>query len=118
MARRAVGALAVVFLAAAAVTVWYRGTYHIWPGQAAGSWVHWCGRDYENDQGPGSAETLRQAKAGTPLPLRVAADYPPLGPRQQLLTVSMAGQPAACPTRVFLKTGPDSYLPYGLLGGP
>jgi hypothetical protein len=50
--------------------------------------------------------------------VRVAGDYPPLGPRQQLLAVSMAGQPVACPTVVFLKTGPDSYLPYGLLGGP
>ena len=27
----------------------------------------------------------------------------------------MAGQPAACPTVVFLKTGQDSYLPYSLL---
>ena len=113
--RRAVVALAVVFVAAAAVSVWYRGTYHIWPGQAAGSWVHWCGRDYENDEGPGSAETLRQVKAASTLPLLVAGDYPPLGPGQQLLTVSMAG---LCPTRVFLKTGPDSYLPYGMLGGP
>lgn len=83
MARRAAAALAVVLLAAAGVTIWYRGTYHIWPGQAAGSRVHWCGRDYE-----------------------------------QLLAVSMAGQPAACPTVVFLKTGQDSYLPYSLLGGP
>ena len=57
-------------------------------------------------------------KASSPLPLRVADGYPPLGPRQQLLAVSMAGQPAACPTAVFLKTGPDSYLPYDLLGGP
>lgn len=118
MARRAVAALAVIFVAAAAASVWYRGTYHIWPGQAAGSRVHWCGRDYENDEGPASAETLRQIKADSTLPLRFAGGYPPLGPRQQLLTVSMAGQPAACPTRVFLKTGPDSYLPYGLLGGP
>ena len=118
MARKAVAALAVMLLAAAAVTVWYRGTYHIWPGQAAGSRVHWCGRDYENDQGPGSAETLQRVKAASSLPLRVVGDYPPLGPRQQLLTVSMAGQPAACPTAMFLKTGPDSYLPYGLLGGP
>ena len=61
---------------------------------------------------------MRQAKAGSPLPLCAAAGYPPFGPRQQLLAVSMAGQPAACPTVVFLKTGPDSYLPYGLLGGP
>jgi hypothetical protein len=82
VARRVVAALAVVLLAAAAVTVWYRGTYHIWPGQAAGSWVHWCGRDYENDEGPGSAETLRQVKAASTLPLLVAGDYPPLGPRQ------------------------------------
>jgi hypothetical protein len=114
----AVIALAVVLLAAALVTIWYRGAYHIWPGQAAGSRVHWCGRDYENDQGPASAETLRQAKAASTLPLRDAGDYPPLGPGQQLFAVSMAGQPAACPTVVFLKTGPDSYLPYGLLGGP
>lgn len=118
MARRAVAALAAAAVVAAAATVWYRGTYHVWPGQAAGSRVHWCGRDYENDQGPGSAETLRQAKAGSSLPLRVAAEYPPLGPRRQLLAVSMAGQPAACPTVVFLKTGADSYLPYGMLGGP
>ena len=47
-----------------------------------------------------------------------AQEHAPFGPRQQLLTVSMAGQPAACPTVVFLKTGPDSYLPYDLLGGP
>ena len=118
MARRAAAALAVVLLAAVLVTIWYRGTYHIWPGQAAGSRVHWCGRDYENDQGPASAETLRQAKAGSTLSLRDAGGYPPLGPRQQLLAVSMAGQPAACPTVVFLKTGQDSYLPYSLLGGP
>ena len=117
VARRAVAALAVVLLAAV-VAIWYRGTYHVWPGEAAGSRVHWCGRDYENDQRPASAETLRQVKAVSTLPLRVAGDYPPLGPRQQLLTVSMAGQPAVCPTGVFLKTGPDSYLPYSLLGGP
>jgi hypothetical protein len=61
---------------------------------------------------------LAADKADAALPLRFAGGYPPLGPRQQLLTVSMAGQPAACPTAVFLKTGPDSYLPYGLLGGP
>ena len=79
MARRAVAALAVVLLAAALVAIWYRGTYHVWPGQAAGSRVHWCGRDYENDQGPASAETLRQVKAVSTLPLRVAGDYPPLG---------------------------------------
>ncbi len=60
----------------------------------------------------------QDTKAGSSLPLRVAGDYPPLGPRRQLLTVSMTGQPAACPTVVFLKTGPDSYLPYDLLGGP
>jgi len=36
-----------------------------------------------------------------PRPLRFGG-YPPLGPRQQLLAVSMAGQPAACPTVVFL----------------
>ncbi|HEY3882666.1 MAG TPA: hypothetical protein VGM12_29120 [Trebonia sp.] len=118
MARRAAAALAVLLLAAVLVTIWYRGTYHIWPGQAAGSRVHWCGRDYENDRGPASAETLWQAKAGSTLSLRVAGGYPPLGPRQQLLAVSMAGQPAACPTVVFLKTGQDSYLPYSLLGGP
>ncbi len=118
MARKAVAALAAVLAVVGAAAVWYRGTYHVWPGQAAGSRVHWCGRDYENDQGPGSAETLRQAKAGSSLPLRVAAEYPPLGPRQQLLAVSMAGQLAVCPTVVFLKTGPDSYLPYGMLGGP
>ena len=116
-ARRAGAALAIVLVAAAAVAIWYRGTYHVWPGQAAGSQVHWCGRDYENDQGPGSAETLQQAKAGSSLPLRAAGSYPPIGP-QQLFAVSMAGQPAACPTVVFLKTGPDRYLPYGLLGGP
>lgn len=118
MARRAVAALAAVLVVAAVAAVWYRGTYYVWPGQTAGSRLHWCGRDYENDQGPAAAETLRQAEADSALPLRVAAGYPPLGPRQQLLAVPMTGQPAACPTVVFLKTGPDSYLPYGMLGGP
>jgi len=110
--------VAIIVIAAAVIVVWYRGTYHVWPGQGAGSRVHWCGRDYENDEGPGSAETLKQAKAGSSLPLRAAGDYPPLGPQRELLAVSMAGQAAACPTVIFLKTGPDSYLPYSLLGGP
>lgn len=119
MAQRIAGAaLAIALVAAIAATSWYRSIYHVWPGQAAGSRVHWCGRDYENDQGPRSAETLRQAQAGSSLPLRVAAGYPPLWSSQQLLAVSMAGQPATCPTVVFLKTGQDSYLPYNLLGGP
>jgi hypothetical protein len=60
----------------------------------------------------------RRAVAALAVVLRAAGDYPPLGPGQQLLAVSMAGQAATCPTVVFLKTGPDSYLPYSLLGGP
>ena len=32
-----------VLAAAAAFTLWYRGTYNVLPGQSAAERVHWCG---------------------------------------------------------------------------
>ena len=46
--RRGIKILSVTLVVAAGcIAVWYRGTFHAWPGQQ-GSRVHWCGRDYED----------------------------------------------------------------------
>jgi len=45
--RRGIKILSVTMaVAVGCIAVWYRATFHAWPGQQ-GSRVHWCGRDYE-----------------------------------------------------------------------
>jgi len=85
---------------------------------AAGARLGWCERDYEND---GYApQTWRQVTAATPYPVRDVGRYPPLGvPGQELFAAIYPGaQPGSCAVVVYVRTGPDRYQPYALLGGP
>lgn len=116
--RRLVRMSALILIAAiAAITLWYKMTYAIWPGQEAGARIHWCGRDY--NQGQGSPLTLQQVQVQARAPVAVVGDYPPLpGPRQDLLAVRQGPQGTECPAVIYLATSPGHYLAYGLSGGP
>jgi hypothetical protein len=108
-----------VVFGAGCFTFWYRAVYNVIPGQGASDQVHWCGRDYQY-QGP--PLTLRQARSQAGRPLQAEGSYPPLGlSRDELFAAAYpAGQklPTSCAVVVFLRTGPDSYKPYSLEGGP
>jgi hypothetical protein len=107
-----------ILFAAGGFVFWYRATYNIFPGQDATLRVHWCGRDYENDGYP--AQTWAQVTARNRYPVRDVGRYPPLGwPGQELFAPIYPGaQPGSCSEVVYVRTGPDRYRPYGLLGGP
>ena len=109
--------LVLVLVVVGAFALWYRSYYNIWPGQDATARVHWCERDYENG---GPLETWRQVTAGSPAAVRDFGRYPPLGvPGQQLFAAVLPdSRPSACTTVIYLRTGPDRYQSYGLLGGP
>lgn len=102
----------IVVVAVAAAALWYRGQYHVWPGQAAGSRISYCGRDY---QAGNSGLSLREIRADSSSTVRNTGGYPPLGPQQDLYAVTGG---TYCPAVVFLKTGPEQFTAYALLGGP
>jgi len=110
------GLLVLVIFGAGGFAAWYRSYYNVWPGQEATARVHWCERDYENDGG--SPETWRQVEHGAAV--RAFGTYPPLGiPREQLFAALMPGAASGgCATVVYLRSGPDRYQSYSLLGGP
>jgi hypothetical protein len=41
-------AVALVVVAVGILTLWYRQTYNVWPGQEASTRIHWCGRDFQS----------------------------------------------------------------------
>jgi hypothetical protein len=110
-------ALYALLFAVGGFTLWYRGTYNVFPGQSADSRVHWCNRDYDNYA---SALSLRQVEDGASWPVRVVGNYPPLAlHRDQLLAEVYPGPHIySCATAVYLHTGPDRYAGYQLSGGP
>jgi len=119
--RRAEVVYCLVVLAVFAVggfVFWYRATYNILPGQDATARVHWCERDYQNFGDP--PQTWRQVTNRASFPVRAVGRYPPLGwPGQQLFAEIYPGaQPGSCALVVYLRTGPDRYQSYILLGGP
>ena len=107
-------ALAIVFAG------WYRWVYNVWPGQGASARVHWCGRNYEHFGGPG--RSWRQISSQERRPIHAVGMYPPFGwSRQELFAAtSPAALPSSAPCTmvVYLRTGPNEYRAYTLLGGP
>lgn len=97
----------------------YRMTYFVWPGQAAGARMHWCGRDYDGSNGP--RVTLAVATAATGSTPELRGSYPPLGRRQDVFATQPLAQPDVshklCPTTLYLRDGSGLYRVYGLLGG-
>jgi hypothetical protein len=118
--RAAFGVLALTVVAAAGFAGWYRQTYNVWPGQGASGRVHWCGRDYQTG---GLPRSWQQITSQERFPIHAVGQYPPLGwsrqdlfaPESKRLPVS---PPLACAMVVYLRTGPNEYQAYGLLGGP
>lgn len=116
--------VAVAILATGGSVVWYRATYNVWPGQRASARVHYCGRDYETAGGP--SRSWQQITAQAPIRVRVVGQYPPLAwSRRELLAAVIPDRqrmsespPLPCAMVVYLRTGPDQYQTYGLLGGP
>jgi hypothetical protein len=115
------GGLAVVVMAGG-FTVWYRATYHAWPGQELPS-VHWCGRNYQADLG--QSETWQQVTSQERRPVRLVGWYPPVWPHQELFAAPMPDRqrfsvhpPLVCAVVIYLRTGPDRYEVYALEGGP
>ncbi len=110
----------VLLIAAGVLTVWYRATYHMWPGLGVPTVVHWCGRDYQS--GLSGPQTWAQITAQAPVAIRAFGSYPPLGPGRLLLadtgpaTHRPPGQ--VCAMAVYLRTGPARYQAYTLEGGP
>ena len=116
--RSAVGTAAACLLVIAGVlSVWYRATYHTWPGLVPPA-VHWCGRDYQI----GSTQTWAQiTRAEAPRKVRVVGAYPPIFPARPLLAAPSAGpvKPGEpCAMAVYLRTSPGRYQAYALEGGP
>jgi hypothetical protein len=100
-------------------TLWYRATYHVFPGMVPTA-VHWCGRDYQ--VGTSEPQSWAQVTAQAPVAVRAVGYYPPLGPGRLLLA---ATGPATNPPRgqvcaviVYLRTGAGRYQAYTLEGGP
>ncbi len=100
----------VLVLAAATWAVWYRGTYHLWPGESVPPRIGWCGRDYDRATGPAvpHAEVERLIGRRT----EVVARVPPHGPQHDLVAAA-----DGCAALVFLRLGPSRYLVYELQGG-
>lgn len=117
-------ALVVIVVAAGVVSAGYRVTYNVWPGQGASARVHWCGRDYE--YGGGAAWSWAEVTSKQTGRVRLVAEYPPLGLSRRELYAAVTPQaqrdavspPLPCAMGVYLRTGPGSYRPYTLLGGP
>jgi hypothetical protein len=117
----AVVALCVVGLG---LSVWYRATYWVFPGQSASQRLHWCGRDYQFLPGP--ALTWRQISSQEPWAVRVVGLFPPLGFHKEALFASTnpaqrripASEITSCTTLIYVRSGPNRYQSYSLLGGP
>jgi hypothetical protein len=123
--RLALAFLVVIFLAVGFSTVVYRSNYNVWPGQGASARVHWCGRDYENSGGA-TMSWSDVASQNAPSRVRLVGQYPPLGLSRQQLFAAVTphaqrysvNPPLPCAMAVYLRTGPTTYKPYSLLGGP
>jgi hypothetical protein len=122
MRRRAGLALLVVLLVGGGLwAARYRRTYHVWPGQSAGSRVGWCGRVYLAGD---TFQTRAQAEAGSSHPLTLIGHYPPINGEELWAAVTPAKvrnavrPPLPCAMAVYLRAGTDRFRGYELSGGP
>jgi hypothetical protein len=113
-----IGAACLV-IAALFGTLWYRATYHVFPGMMP-TVVHWCGRDYQ--EGLSGPQSWAQITAQAPVAIRAVGSYPPLGPGRLLLADTGTGTHRSpglvCAMTVYVRTGAGRYQAYTLEGGP
>jgi len=96
----ALAAAALVVLAGGGWAVWYRSTYHVWPGEGIPPRIHWCGRDDERGPDPAmSGAAARKALGG---PLQPVMRVPPIDSHELYASAhdapSSSFVPAATPT--------------------
>jgi hypothetical protein len=107
-------------IAVGGLTLWYRATYHMWPGTGVPNVVHWCGRDYQG--GISGPQTWAQITAQAPAAIKAVGNYPPFGPGHLLLadTGGVTNPPPGqvCAMAVYLRTARGRYQAYTLEGGP
>ncbi|WP_217915799.1 hypothetical protein [Miltoncostaea marina] len=113
---------AALIVVAAVWAVWYRDTYHLWPGQSVPPRVHWCGRDYDRSSSPPVAYAEARRTLGAPL--RHVMRVPPAGRRHDVVAAIGPGAAerrerggVACASLIALRLGPSRYLFYELQGG-
>jgi hypothetical protein len=110
---------ACLFTAALFGTLWYRATYHIFPGMVP-TVVHWCGRDYQ--KGLSGPQSWAQITAQAPVAVRAVGNYPPFGPGRLLLAdtgnTTHRSPGLVCAMTVYVRTSPGRYQAYTLEGGP
>ena len=112
------GAVCLLLIAALAA-LWYRATYHAWPGTMP-SVVHWCGRDYEAVHETWTWAQITREEA--PRKVRAVGSYPSLFPGGRTLVAAPFAGPVKpgepCAMIVYIRTSPDRYGVYSLEGGP
>lgn len=120
--------LGMLILAVGAGTFGYRKAYGSWWPQTPDR-VTYCGRTYETNHslvlsrdGVTKSEGKTSLPGDAPYPVVTVAKVPPLVGQPLLAAVTpearRRGNNLPCAMGVYLKTGPDTYLAYGMLGGP
>lgn len=116
-----VAASVALLLAGAGWALWYRETYHLWPGQDIPPRIHWCGRDYDRSLSP--PVPLAEAERTLGRPLVAVAGVPPIRSKDLFAAATEADlrreDPSAegCATLIYLRVDPDRYRAYELQGG-
>lgn len=103
--------VAIVVVAGLGASLWSRASFHEWPWQDRPDRVHACGRDFEHaDEAIGAGpftKTYVVAHAAKEI-----QSWPTLRGKREVWASS------PCGTGVYVRTGSDRFLGYGLLGGP
>lgn len=125
--RRLVPLLVVVLVLAGVVgAVWYRYTYHTLAFWQSPPRISYCGRDYQTY---GDTTTRSQIEAnsaglpdGTATRLETVGWVPPIPGRDLIAWVLpddvRIARGLPCTMVLYLHAGGDTYVSYGLLGGP
>jgi len=121
---------AAVIIALGVGSLGYRKAYGAWWPQSPDR-LTYCGRSYATDHslvltraGVAKASSRTGLPGEAPYPLVTVGRVPPVIGQPLLASVTpestrqMSDPQLPCAMGVFLKTGPDAYTGYGLLGGP
>lgn len=112
-----------VVLAISALFAWTRQAHAKTPWSVRPERISHCDRDYQRNPTwvVVSGQEIRDRRAGAGSPLEQVGRIPPLFGRPVLapkpVPVEGWAEPP-CTTALLLEVGDDSYVSYGLLGGP
>lgn len=103
--------LAIVVVVGLGGSVWARIASGDWPLADRPELVHACGRDYGHTDGSAGAGPFTKAYVVAEHAKKIKSWRTLRGEREVWAT-------SPCGTGVFVRTGADRFLGYGLLGGP